>query len=375
MNRKDSFTLMMLVPFFIQYGCSTQSESININPLETNSSSFTAKIVKYIPLSNQIEALIGSVERFIIGNSHIYVFDKRQTSGILIFSETGTFIRKISLGRGPGELINPNNFSVVDNQLIISDFNYLKHYNLDGEFLFSKELPLGWTFYSFENFNDKHLIVQGNTDSLIKQPSSKIQKYHIVNKKLSQSYMSYVETTDWLTSIFEKKPISYFNGKFLLLARPFNYIYQLDGKSLSEKYFIDFGSYNFTDADVSKGFEHILSLFRENRRMGLLDNLYENESLVCFSYASFANGSDVPVLFSKSTLETANFYEVLKNADLPKMDIVQALEDELICLFLPGNFDEATIGKYQSNGIIPKETTPDSNPIVFIIEISVKTKN
>ena len=116
----------------------------------------------------------------------------------------------------------------------------------------------------------------------------------------------------------ESKPISYYDGKFLLLARPSNYIYQLDDQTLTKKYFIDFESLNYKEAEVSQGYRHILSLFQEGRRIGLLDHIYENKTLVCFTYASFARGSDVPVIFSKSTHECANFNEVLANSGFRK---------------------------------------------------------
>jgi hypothetical protein len=104
--------------------------------------------------------------------------------------------------------------------------------------------------------------------------------------------------------------------------------------------------------------------------MGLLDKIFENKKLVCFSYANFAEGSDIPVIFSKMTKQSANFYEVLKGEGLPKMKIIQALNNELYCLFFPGEHDDVAIKKYQSRGLLPKETTINSNPILFVIEAS-----
>jgi hypothetical protein len=281
------------------------------------------------------------------------------------------------MGHGPGELIHPNNFNIIDNQLIIYDSPgqpFFRYYTLDGEFLFTKTLPDGWGFYSFENFNDKYLIIQGSTDSVIKQDTSKVFKYHIIDKKLSKCYQSFIETTDGMIRLSESKPISYYDGKFLLLERPYNYIYQLDEKNISKKYFIDFGSFNYKEADVSKGYRHILSLFQESRRIGLPDHIFENQTLVYFTYASFANGAEVPVIFSKSTHESANFNEVLANSGLPEVELVQTTGNDLICLFTPGNFDGNSLEKYVATGFIPKGTTMDSNPIVVIIQISSATR-
>ncbi|MCX6226046.1 MAG: 6-bladed beta-propeller [Bacteroidia bacterium] len=356
-------------------GCSKKSDVINILPLQPNSKAFSAKVVKSIPLSNQNEVAIGSIDKLVVYKDRIYVFDNNQVNGLLIFSETGTFLKKISMGHGPGEMIHPKIFNIIDNQLIIYDAPgqpYFRYYTPDGEFLFTKTLPFGWVVYSFENYNDKYLLIQGSTDSLIKQDTSKVHKYHVIDKKLSKCYQSYIETTDGLIRLSENKPISYYDGKFLLLARPYNYIYQLDEKNISKKYFIDFESFNYKEADVSQGRQHILSLFQEGRRIGLLDHIFENKTLVCFTYASFANGSDVPVIFSKSTHESANFNEVLADSGLPEVELVQTTGNDLICLFTPGNFDESSLKKYAASGFIPNGTTPDSNPVVTILEMSAK---
>ncbi len=374
MKLRIIFTSLLVGLFF---GCAKKNEIITIQPLKPNNSAFTAKVVKSIPLSSQNETPIGSINKFLIYKDRVFILDLEQSIGLMIFSETGKFLKKISMGRGPGELIHPQNFNVIDNQLIIDDAPgqpFFKYYTLDGEFLFTKTLPLGWIPYSFENYNDKCLLIHGSTDSVVKQDTSSVQKYHIIDKKLSKCDRSYIETTSGMGHLYEFKPISCYDGKFLLLARPLSYIYQLDDGTLSKKYFIDFESFNYEEADVSEGYRHILSLFQEGRRMGLLDHIYENKTLVYFTYASFAKGAEVPVIFSKSTYESANFNEVLENSGLPKVELVQTSGNELICLFNPGDFDESSLKKYAAAGYIPGGTTIDSNPIVMFIEVLSKTK-
>ena len=189
--------LALLVGF--NFGCSKKSEIITIKPLKPNNKAFSAKLVKTIPLSNQVDAAIGSINKLVVCKNRIYAFDMNQSAGLMIFSETGTFLKKISMGRGPGELINPKNFNIIDNQLIIDDSPgqpFFRYYTPDGEFLFTKTLPLGWIAYSFENFSDNYLLIHGSTDSLIKQDTSKVQKYHVIDKKLSKCYQAAVLQDD-----------------------------------------------------------------------------------------------------------------------------------------------------------------------------------
>jgi hypothetical protein len=368
------FILLALLVSF-NFGCSEKSEIITIQPLKPNNSAFTAKFVKSIPLSGQGEAVIGSVDKLLVSNDRIYVLDKNQAEGLLIFSETGTFLKKISLGRGPGELLNPNSFNIIDNQLVIYDApgqSSFCYYTLDGEFLHKKMMPTGWVIYSFENYSDKELLIHGMTDPMISHDAKSVKKYHIIAKDLSKCSASYFDISMEMVRFPEARPITCSGKECLISGRPFDTLYQIAGQKLIPKYLVDFESYKFKQSEISQGTQSVISLFQQGNRNGFIDNILDSRSLVFFTYSKFENaeGSEVPVLYSKSARKTANFMEVLANAGLPEMSLIQFIDNELLCLFIPGNFDETAIAKYQASGIIPKETSTDSNPVIIRIQIT-----
>ena len=82
----------------INFGCNKKDDVIKIYPLKPNNEAFSARIVKSIPLSNVVDAIIGNADKLLIDKQHIYVMDRDQARGLLIFSENGTFIKKILMG-------------------------------------------------------------------------------------------------------------------------------------------------------------------------------------------------------------------------------------------------------------------------------------
>ena len=321
--------------------------------------------------------MIGSVDKLMIYKDRIYILDKLGVSGLLIFSETGEFLFKTSLGKGPGELIFPQTFNIIDDQLIISDLNLIKYYTLDGKYLRTKTLSdniMG--IWSFELIKNNRLFIHGITKFTIKDGIPYTQPYHVIDKDFSECNDSFLEIPDDLNTFKAENPICSYDGRLLVTERPSNYIYQYDGMVLSKKYFVDFGNFSFKKEDISKGSMHMISLLESGRRFGLLDNIHENKSFISFIYGgSFDNKAIViPVIYSKKTHECANFHEVLKNSDLPKLTLFQLRVDDLVCIFNPGVFDEAELIDLKTRGLIPEETTLDSNPIVTIVEVVSSNK-
>jgi hypothetical protein len=360
-------------------GCSRKTDLTTILPLQPSNTAFTAKFVKSIPLSCQGEAMIGSVDQLLVSGDRIYVLDKNQAAGLLIFSETGTFLKKISLGRGPGELLNPNSFNIIDNQLVIYDApgeSIFCYYTLDGEFLQKKSMPPGWVIYSFENYSDEDLLIHGMTDPMISPEAKSVKKYHIIAKDLTKCSASYFDISMEMVRFPESRPITCSGGECLLSGRPFDTLYQIVDWKLVPKYLIDFESYKFKPSEISQGTQSVISVFQQGNRKGFIDNIMESRSLVYFTYSEFENGegAEVPVLYSKSVRATANFPDVLANAGLPEMSLIQFSDDELLCLFIPGNFDETAIAIYQAAGVIPKETRTDSNPVIIRIQITASSE-
>jgi hypothetical protein len=97
------------------------------------------KNVQTIILEAGKDCLIGSVDELQIFDGCIYILDKHIAKSLFVFDMEGRFIRKIgSLGRGPGEFIHVDDFTIdTGNRFIfLSDQgNRVHQYQLNGAYV------------------------------------------------------------------------------------------------------------------------------------------------------------------------------------------------------------------------------------------------
>ncbi|GHT87670.1 hypothetical protein FACS189474_1060 [Bacteroidia bacterium] len=144
-------------------------ETIDLNPfLKQQHFDFGALIknVKIIPLETTDESLIDDIYKVLVTDSNIYIMDGFKGRGIIIFNKEGKFIKRISNGQGPGELIRLHDiaFDSENNELIAYQHSFLLFFTPAGEFIQQKRLPFG--FYNFtvipNGYVFKALDKQGN---------------------------------------------------------------------------------------------------------------------------------------------------------------------------------------------------------------------
>ena len=83
--------------------------------------------MKLIPLETTDESLLDDFRKVVITPSHIYVHDDFKGGGIVIFDKEGNFIKRISNGRGPGELVRlyDIDFDEKNNELVVYQHSFL----------------------------------------------------------------------------------------------------------------------------------------------------------------------------------------------------------------------------------------------------------
>lgn len=124
--------------------------------------------ITFVKLSNEKNALIGNINKIVIRDSCFYILDRYKTKSIKKFTFEGNYIATIGiLGPGPEEYIEPTDFNVCENEIVVydqfkSDFKY---YDLDGNFKLAKKLPFlflkflkispnRYIFHSLDSDND-----------------------------------------------------------------------------------------------------------------------------------------------------------------------------------------------------------------------------
>ncbi len=142
---------------------------IDLNPFLNNQDfnlGTLVKEVKLIPLETTNESLLDAIYKVIVTDSNIFIHDKFKGGGIVIFDNSGKFIRRIPNGKGPGELIRlyDIDFDKEKNELIAYQHSFLHYYTPSGQFIRMKRLPFG--FYNFtvipEGYVFKTLDREGN---------------------------------------------------------------------------------------------------------------------------------------------------------------------------------------------------------------------
>ena len=110
----------------LSISCSPSKEENVINPLQENTTAFICEEISRISLSNDQEALIGTINDIQLYRDKYYILDTYQINGVSIFSQTGDFLFRTKIGKGPGELIFPYSFNLYNDTLMIADNSFRK---------------------------------------------------------------------------------------------------------------------------------------------------------------------------------------------------------------------------------------------------------
>ncbi len=152
------FSLFILLLIF--YSCNSQNENslYVINPEKFSEDIFTlsdiANDIKYIPLENTFP-IGGTYSIRIIKNG---IFLSAQNTGVIQFDRKGKYLSTIgSKGRGPGEYLYGNYFTVDENskRIYIIDKYKIMVYTFEGKFL--RDIP----FEKYTYTNPREILMNG----------------------------------------------------------------------------------------------------------------------------------------------------------------------------------------------------------------------
>ena len=125
---------------------------VDLNPF-LNKQSFDfgsmVKEVKLLRLETTNESLLDAIYKIVVTETNIFIQDKFEGGGIVIFDRKGKFIKRLPNGKGPGELnrLYDIAFDKDKNELIAYQHSFLLHFSPLGQFIKQERLPLG--FYNF----------------------------------------------------------------------------------------------------------------------------------------------------------------------------------------------------------------------------------
>jgi hypothetical protein len=246
---------------------------------------------KIIRLESNMEGMIGKIDKMIVTEDYIIIFDMEFSKAVLVFSRDGKFVRKIGKqGRGIGEYARLSDVG-IDRQeklIILYDINFRKliFYNYNGSFI--KEIKLSKYYgMKFSNINGSqfafylHFSPEFSDELLFVNDKGKIVKslFERRNKEIKSIFLNstYLASNDSNLYI-----IPSYCGK----------IYQIkDVNDITEKFDFEVDDKMITDDDIKgvnnsmdilklKKFTSIKRLFVNNKEQFFCNSTYDNQRFI-----------------------------------------------------------------------------------------------
>ena len=289
------------------------------------------RIKSIIELETNDSCLIGKISKIRILPKSILILDNFKSRGLFVFNYEGKFVAKTNVGKGPGEVSYPWDFIIDEqNQTITlwesSNFNMMDFdYNLNFK---KAEKYQGLYLHSMEKIDEEHLLVSSQSPPYIPQidedDKSLPYNYFIYKKGFSELVSKLLPTKDDLCCFNPDVPICRTNRILFLTSIDFH-IYTLNNYKPQIVYKLDFGKLTLTKSDMNKGSDYISNQINIGNKVGFLDNLFENEQFISFSFGRRFN--DYFYIHSKKT--GMNYYSesFFRNRVLPRCQIKGILND------------------------------------------------
>lgn len=196
--------------------------------------------IKFIDLKEDKNNLFRSIDKIIVNNDYIYIFDRMGSNKVYKYNLNGDFISAIgNKGRGPEEYIKLNDFDIKDSLFYLNDVTggRILIYNSNNKFIKSYKLPFhvynlkrlnngNYLFYILKNNSSEKIILTDNEFNLLKV-------YVKYDKEENEDQLYWPNT-------FRIMP-----DENILCTLPYNdtlYFFSQNGDTLIKKSF-DFGKY------------------------------------------------------------------------------------------------------------------------------------
>lgn len=336
---------------------------VNVDSLATELPS--VKDVLYVPLETTETSLIQNINKIVVRDSVIYIFDNLSKK-VFLFSEKGRFLRSIDkIGQGPGEYTYPSDMDVdKEGNIYLSDFqskNIIK-YNLgDGDDY--EILHIGESFMDFV-VQGKYVYLSrlartGTFDVNLARWDMITQEVEVLkeNKLIEGNSIGFAD--HYLFRTDDKN--AYYYERFNPIG------YQIVGDSLKDC--IHFVSTSFpTEDDVKKHTKH--PGVNRNVYFASLDisACYETEQylLITFNTAPFHTYS----LVNKST-KAVYSVNSFREIGVLGYEVCASTGDKFITYFIPNDVNisrirEMTIAMNDANKERIKNLSVEDNPVLVL---------
>lgn len=273
--------------------------------------------LRLIRLETNKECLIGGIDKIEIIEDRIYILDKFKSKSLFCFDLKGQFLFKIHhLGKGPGEFILPEEFTVSQNQISIYDnFRKLKiNYDINGNFIDETKMIV----------SIRNVVQLDSGFALVKPDQSYLGSENDYNLLVTDSEIGkvlkrYIPGVTKGESIFSVNKAFARNGDHYLFTYGFNdTIYTYENNSLKSLFVVDFGKNKIPhELAKSSGDEIQKAFFNSDQNyIGYLTDISENDDYITCRYSKFSiRGENNFILYSKENNKIYNFSNIYYHKD------------------------------------------------------------
>jgi hypothetical protein len=297
---------MLFIIFF--YGCNSGEKKqtnhsnkigdIRVFHLANTNSQLLSNVIdsiSFLALNEKNDFLFSAINKLIVQGQYIYLMDVWVSNSLLVFDETGAFVRKIgSRGNGPREYVRMWDFDVDSTTIYLYDRAKIRmlKYDLQGNFIEENKMPFradGFKIlennkylFSLVKENNKYQVVRTNLDFKIEASFFPFNNDEFLDNKHTDNIFQTVERVIFYTKIINDTIYS-FSEKGELID---GVLFDFDSKTLPARLRNDYSA--LTKSRKSGYFNYFTSTpFRVSQFW--VGNVFHGKNKATFVYDTIAN--------------------------------------------------------------------------------------
>ena len=337
------------------------------------------KSIKFLPLETTNKCLISEIEDILITESNVYISDTYKGGSLLIFDKNGNFLKRITRGQGPEEVLDFKSFAYdkVKQELIVYHSQLLSFYAPDGKFKRKEMLP--FNARSFTIIPNGYLFRNCYGTNNIHMGYSETYQIFIVNDhfRLESVGMPYLFSKE---NFYEgKKYISTYRDNINLTFKFCDTIYQyLDNNTLRAKYALNFRNKKIADRVVKDlPYAEFMKVIKDNNYYLFMGKYIENDANDFFKLENWYLRLETNFIRNKKSGNLLSGTTLRTNAsDFPYTNVpVTSYESYFVSYFLPEKMEilreiiqQSELLSDEDRSIL-ENVEDDDNPILIFYEL------
>ena len=374
-KQSEVYITILLLPL-LMVGCSytpeikQQGDKITIDLEAKDVGLLNLEVKSIIKLDSNNESLFGDIIAIKFYKDKLYILDQFDANTLFMFSSDGKFLKKIEIGRGPGEMLKPHAFDIDESndEIIIHDEMLFSFYYFDLDLNFVKKVKHNYIIQDFKKIGiDSYLIRSPEWRGVeVTETTTRLKTYAFVSDNFKSRKLFDIGISRNVVPTTLSNPISTYKNKTLFISSFNNNIYQLINNSIRIEYSVDFGKHTFTDEEFASmsNFE-MLKLIDEKERLGLFLSIIDSDEFLVFDCAPFPTST---FFYSYKSKVSFRLDDCIEEGVIPQCQVMGYMGDNTYyALVKPGDFMSFTQSHKEYSNIIVSES---ANPLFLTFKIN-----